>query len=131
MMIGYFFYRLIKEETANIDTIIVIIFSILVLVVFYFVWERYSYLKFLENNVSNNGIILGKWLVNVTNKTITKTKASCYIEYQWQCVKSIEKGKDCIYIFVDEMVALVFPLSQIPNGLESYLYQRFDEIKSG
>ena len=73
MMIGYFFYRLIKEGAANIDDIIVIIFSILVLVVFYFVWERYSYLKFLENNVSNDGIVLGKWVINVTNKTITKT----------------------------------------------------------
>ena len=29
------------------------------------------------------------------------------------------------------MVALVFPLNQIPDGLESYLYQRFDEIKNG
>lgn len=83
----------------------------------------FIFIGFIENRrvakcykPNENGIMLGDKEVEITDKGIKEEHPYGHNFYKWNVVESIEENNGAIYIFVDKVLALIFPSSAFEDA---------------
>ncbi len=83
------------------------------------VWQQIYKRLYISFASDEKGTVLGKWELEISDSGITESNGICSSTFSWSGIQSVEKDKHNLYLFTDRLKALVLPLSQINEEIES------------
>lgn len=82
-------------------------------------WQQIYMRLYVAAATDEKGSVLGQWELEISDSGITESNHLCTSTYTWQCIQSVEKDKHSLYLFTDKSKALILPLCQINEEIES------------
>lgn len=83
------------------------------------VWQQLYFRLYVSAATDDKGSVLGKWEFEISDSGVTESNSLCSSTFTWQSIQSIEKDKHNLYLFTDRVKALILPLAQINEQIES------------
>lgn len=83
------------------------------------IWQKIYMRLYTSATMDEKGSTLGKWDFEISDSGITESNGLCSSSFAWESILSVEKDKHNLYLFTDKTKALILPLSQINDEIES------------
>lgn len=88
------------------------------------VWQLIYLKLFVSAVVDDEGTVLGKWQIHISEEGITEVSDLCSSSYSWKSIQAVEKDKYNLYLFTDKFKALILPLNQITQEIEAVITKK-------
>ncbi len=82
-------------------------------------WQQIYIRLFISAGVDEQGSVLGLWEIEITEYGISESNSLFSSTFAWEGIKSVEKDKHSLYLFSDAVKAIILPLEQISEEIES------------
>jgi hypothetical protein len=109
LAIGFMFIFQIKAttfESFHWQSAAIAIAPFLIFIVSYYLNVRKFKMLCIPNE---NGLMIGKKTIEVNSEGITETNPLGNCFYRWEAIEAIEEHEGNIYMFVDNLLALILP----------------------
>lgn len=83
------------------------------------VWQQVYMRLYISAAADENGSVLGVWEFEVSDSGIYESNSLCSSNFTWQSIQSVEKDQHNLYLFTDKLKALILPLNQITEEIET------------
>lgn len=83
------------------------------------VWQQIYMRLYISAATDEKGSVLGVWEFEISDSGVTESNELCSSNFTWQSIQSVEKDQHNLYLFTDRLKALILPLSQINEEIES------------
>ncbi len=83
------------------------------------VWQFIYIRLYVSAATDEKGCVLGQWEFEISDAGITESNSLCSSTFTWRSIQFVEKDKHNLYLFTDRLKALILPLSQINQEIES------------
>ena len=85
------------------------------------IWQQIYMRLYVSAAANENGSVLGQWEFEISDSGISESNALCSSTFTWQSIQAVEKDKHNLYLFTDKLKALILPLTQINEEIESLI----------
>ncbi|WP_444893100.1 YcxB family protein [Microbulbifer sp. TRSA001] len=87
------------------------------------VWQQIYMRLYISAAADENGSVLGLWEFEISDSGICESNSLCSSSFTWQSIQSVEKDQHNLYLFTDKLKALILPLNQITEEIESEIHK--------
>ena len=116
MLLGFFaiqiFYVYKRDICSNYLNLNLGLAALALLFISATIWQKLSQKLIIRTAATDDGTVLGKWNVSVSEDEITESNDKCSSSYKWIAIESVEKDHINLYVFTDKVKALIFPLDR-------------------
>lgn len=83
------------------------------------IWQQLYMRLYIAAAADEKGSVLGAWEFEISESGISESNSLCSSNFTWQSIQSVEKDQYNLYLFTDRLKALILPLDQINEEIES------------